>query len=217
MTSNKKLCYKVSVQLEMMLQNECPFRNDVTKWMSTWKWCYKMSVQSEMMLQNECPIRNDVTDWVSNQKRCYKMSVQSEMMLQNECSIRVDVSKWVSNQKWCYKMSVQSEMIIQNEGPIRYDVTKFGRNTCLQHTHTYLLMEQLNNEYSKSVDNKLTRRNLVNVDRYKVTLTRPLGIFHIDVWRIVISTWKYLKWINQQMLLDPVCENHAFPMTGKTR
>ena len=108
-------------------------------------------------------------------------------------------------------------MIIQNEGPIRYDVTKFGRNTCLQYTHTYLLMEQLNNEYSKSVDYKLTRRNLVNVDRYKVTLTRPLGIFHIDVWRIVISTWKYLKWINQQMLLDPVCENHAFPMTGKMR
>ena len=172
-----------------MLQSECPIGK---------------------MLQNECPFRNDVTKWMSNWKWCYKMSVQSEMMLQNECSIRVDVSKWVSNQKWCHKISVQSEIIIQNEGPIRYDVTKFGRNTCLQYTHTYLLMEQLNNEYSKSVDYKLTRRNLVNVDRYKVTLTRPLGIFHIDVWRIVISTCKYLKWINQQMLLDPLCEKDAF-------
>jgi len=104
MTSNKKLCYKVSVQLEMMLQNECPFRNDVTKWMSNWKWCYKMSVQSEMMLQNECPIRNDVTKWMFNQSWCLKVSVQSEMMSQNKCPIRNDHTKWRSNQIRRYKI-----------------------------------------------------------------------------------------------------------------
>lgn len=55
---------------------------------------------------------------------------------------------------------------------------------------TYLLMEKLNDKHTKSVHDKLTRWDLVNVDWYQVTFTWPLGILHINVWLGVICPWK---------------------------
>lgn len=54
---------------------------------------------------------------------------------------------------------------------------------------TNLLMEEFNDKDTKSVDNKLTRRDLVDVHWGQVTLTRPLGVLDINVGLRVVCPW----------------------------
>ena len=69
---------------------------------------------------------------------------------------------------------------------------------CTDHVHRYMgdsylwrldeLVEDADDEDAEAVDDELTGRNAVDVERLEVALQQPLGVLHVDVGARIVTT-----------------------------
>ena len=50
------------------------------------------------------------------------------------------------------------------------------------------LVEDADDEDAEAIDDELTGRNAVDVERFEVALEQPLGVLHVDVGARIVPT-----------------------------